>query len=444
MVRAEGIAGQYSRPIGSTLIGMTETQIEPQTTAVFHPIQRDSETAVLAFSPVSSKKNRFHFFPLSRLMPDVSILLVRDPANHWYNAGLPGAGDTVEEIAERIRAELDALGARRVVTLGSSMGGYAAILFGCMLAAQQVVSLTPQTFLDPDLPYGPPASLTPQAPDLAPVVDAATQTSIDVVVGWDLLSDVFYARNVAASKSVRVLGVPGEHTFPQELHAKGEYWPLIVDLIEGRTPAVCDPTPAFDRGEDERIRDAVFAKRDEDWPALEERIAPLAERYPGWIAPNFYHGKALANLGEWERAETILAKVVSASHRWNRPRDDLVWALCQGGRLEEAEGVIRDGIAVSSVWWRGRLALGACLFRLGRREEARGVALEAEEMLRNAVAKLPAFPRGYLGLAAALMQLGREEEARATARRAMELDPKLTALTEESLAGGCDYLARPF
>lgn len=69
-------------------------------------------------------------------------IFLRDRSNTWYQAGVPDAGDSVEAVAETIRQR--ARGYDRVVTLGSSMGGYAALAFAPLLNATRAVAVVPQ------------------------------------------------------------------------------------------------------------------------------------------------------------------------------------------------------------------------------------------------------------------------------------------------------------
>jgi hypothetical protein len=59
-----------------------------------------------------------------------------------------GAGGDVESVAARLRETI--AGAGRVLMLGNSAGGYAALLFGALTGAE-VHAFSPQTFIDPDL-----------------------------------------------------------------------------------------------------------------------------------------------------------------------------------------------------------------------------------------------------------------------------------------------------
>lgn len=401
-----------------------------------HISPADSDRAIVAFTGWGERPGRFGFYGLAKFFPEWNRILVRDPSQNWYNTGLPGVGETVDEIADRIRGMVGELGVKRTIAIGSSMGGYAAILFGCKIGADRAIALVPQTLLHPDLPISPPAEVSLQVPDLRPVVRDAPETGIDLIAGRDDLSDVFHARRIGGSPSVRILGAPEGHSFARRLYKGGEYWPFIAELIEGRIPSICEAEPPLEAADDARIEDTVFAGQREEWGVAKDRIAPVAERYPEWVAPGFHLGRAMVNLGEWREAERVLAKVVLARPRCGPAREELVRALNGMGRSDRAESVAVEGLALDRQWWRGHLSLAECLTRLGRPEEARSAEQRAERLIRDVLADSPEFARGYLALGWLLIELGRPEEAAAAALRAEELNPALAQLTREVL-GRC-------
>lgn len=83
-------------------------------------------------------------------------LFLRDSLNAWYHRGIPGLGSHVDEVAGTLRGLIRSMGVSRVITIGQSMGGYAAIMFGLLLGADQVVAFGPLSHLNPDeaLRYG--------------------------------------------------------------------------------------------------------------------------------------------------------------------------------------------------------------------------------------------------------------------------------------------------
>lgn len=290
-------------------------------TEIFHAMPADSDTVVVSFGAKGGGHAHFHFFKLLKPLPGFSKLLVRDPSGSWYNAGLPGEGDTLEEVAAGVERELRRLDAKQVITLGSSMGGYAAILFGCMLGAERAIALAPQTLLDPALRHAPPAHVRLQAPDLAPIIRDTPATRIDLVAGWDDHLDVFNAQRVAGLPSVRVLALRnGVHAFVEHLHNDDKLIPLITDLVEGDTPENCDVNPQLDPEDEQRIADTAYAVQRGDWEAVTERIGPVAERYPSWAGPNFDLGRALTEMGDLHAAEVFLTRAVQGNPRWHDAR----------------------------------------------------------------------------------------------------------------------------
>ena len=89
----------------------------------------------------------FEFFRLTATLP-IKKLFLRDPLRAWYQRGLPGVGDSVEAVARYLQDLVAAHPVDRIVTVGASAGGFAAILFGNLLGADEVHAFSPQTFID--------------------------------------------------------------------------------------------------------------------------------------------------------------------------------------------------------------------------------------------------------------------------------------------------------
>ena len=70
-------------------------------------LERSGETAAIFFAARGNGRE-FGFYRIAHRLP-VTALLVKDPSNNWYNAGIEGVGANVQEIAKALRA---AVGAR--------------------------------------------------------------------------------------------------------------------------------------------------------------------------------------------------------------------------------------------------------------------------------------------------------------------------------------------
>src|SRR6185369_9839883 len=68
----------------------------------------------------------FSFRGVARDLP-ANKLYLRDLTKTWFLRGLPGIADGVERTAAFLREEVAAVGARRIVMTGYSLGGFAAV-----------------------------------------------------------------------------------------------------------------------------------------------------------------------------------------------------------------------------------------------------------------------------------------------------------------------------
>ena len=74
-------------------------------------------------------------------------LYLRDLNKAWFLRGLCGVTSGVEDTVSFLRSEVEAVGARRVIMTGYSLGGFAALLYGTMMGANEVHAISPQTFI---------------------------------------------------------------------------------------------------------------------------------------------------------------------------------------------------------------------------------------------------------------------------------------------------------
>ena len=109
---------------------------------------------VIAFGFVSwTTRPAFDFYGRLRKLEQVSgqplnKILVRDSGNAWYHRQIAGLGSNVDETAQALRELVNRMAPSQVTTIGQSMGAYAAVMFGLLLDAQQIVAFGPLSFLD--------------------------------------------------------------------------------------------------------------------------------------------------------------------------------------------------------------------------------------------------------------------------------------------------------
>ena len=109
---------------------------------------------VIAFGFVSwTTRPAFDFYGRLRKLEQASgqhlnKILVRDSGNAWYHRQIAGLGNHVDETAQSLRELVRRIAPSTITTLGQSMGAYAAVMYGLLLDAQQIVAFGPLSFLD--------------------------------------------------------------------------------------------------------------------------------------------------------------------------------------------------------------------------------------------------------------------------------------------------------
>ncbi|MFN0156649.1 MAG: hypothetical protein ACKVRP_01095 [Bacteroidota bacterium] len=106
----------------------------------------ESSTLVVSFAAIPGQTGKSEF-AFVRLLSDLPVKKAwfHDPHVRLYHCGVPGVGDTADEIVSFIRQLRSRENIRRVIMLGNSTGGYAAILFGILAGADDVHAISPCT-----------------------------------------------------------------------------------------------------------------------------------------------------------------------------------------------------------------------------------------------------------------------------------------------------------
>ena len=113
-------------------------------------LDHDSSTLVIAFAGLKGFLGGFPAFEFRKILSSVNVksAYLRDHYAAWYHRGVVDIGPDIDAVAAKLR-ELRG-DADRVVMIGNSAGGYAALLFGALLDCE-TYAFSPQTFVDPQL-----------------------------------------------------------------------------------------------------------------------------------------------------------------------------------------------------------------------------------------------------------------------------------------------------
>jgi len=182
---------------------------------------RGHDLTVVAFSGMASK-NRIYEWTRSFDGVNANFIGVRDDSRRWYQL-------ETSDIAEVVRRAVVRAGGARVMTIGASAGGFAALLFGRILRADRILVWSPQSACGaikralgdnrwPDL-----CNRTP-ACDLEGVYPEAV-----VHVAADDPMDMMHARRLTPGRLI--IHSSGGHNLPTMLKESGELRWILDEAV---------------------------------------------------------------------------------------------------------------------------------------------------------------------------------------------------------------------
>jgi hypothetical protein len=199
--------------------------------------------ALIAFGGISLGLGMpvFEFFRTLTSL-GIDVLFIRDPKQGWYQRSIPGLGNRASEIAENVMALTGTLFPnKKIVTVGNSMGGYAALMFGCLCGFEKVLAFCPQTFISPelrskhgDLRWQDQVSSieNQEIGDVKQLLDHSESLETHIYVGKDHPLDLLHAERLTGVKNVNVHLIDNcGHNVAQYLRDGGQLNKIIARLL---------------------------------------------------------------------------------------------------------------------------------------------------------------------------------------------------------------------
>lgn len=149
------------------------------------------------------EKNNFEFYK-TRVKGPAKHIFIRDINKCWYTKGVSNDLNSVEKIFEFLKREV---GNKKLITVGSSSGGYAACLFGMLLKAEYILNFNGQFRVEQfkHSKYFDLRELMSENPDI-PIFYMLSTHCPDDVEQWELVKDFENVRTLALKSAVH--GVP--------------------------------------------------------------------------------------------------------------------------------------------------------------------------------------------------------------------------------------------
>jgi hypothetical protein len=121
---------------------------------VLAELDSPSPVLAIAFGGMLMRVDGMPPFEFLRVLSDAAPtkrLFLRDHSQAYYHRGVRGLGEDIAGVETGLREVVAETQPSRVVMMGGSGGGYAALLFGRLLGVDEVHAFAPTTFLRADL-----------------------------------------------------------------------------------------------------------------------------------------------------------------------------------------------------------------------------------------------------------------------------------------------------
>ncbi len=177
---------------------------------------------------------------------DCDKIYIRDFNQAWYQLGVDGKISSIDKLYEFLEDIIEEYKYERIVCLGNSMGGYAAILFGVRLKATTILSFSPQSFIGKahriyykDKRWSKylrkiyRSKLFSKYYDLKLCLKQHSDFDglIHIYYGSDNKLDEIHAKRLKAFSFVKLNSVEGDHNIVRSIRDSGQLIKLINDAL---------------------------------------------------------------------------------------------------------------------------------------------------------------------------------------------------------------------
>ena len=340
------------------------------------PVEGDGDRVVVTFESYTDNRSldRPGFGEAFLTAYGASAIHVICRDNVWYQ--LPELGAALAVVAKATR------GTRRVMTYGTSMGGYAAVRFADRVGAQVALALSPQYSIDPaktpfETRWRPAASRIRFMPEL----DGPIRSHARTIVGYDPTSvDGRHVEMIEADIPTDRLRVHyAGHSAPALLQEAGLLKDLVFSALDDTVDIGLIERTLRDKRRTSSIYYSELAYRQR--PERARFAIDLARRAAELNPTNDIPLKALAlrlaKVGEYPEAIRLFDRMLDLSYRnvdHLMPFSRLLEAGGEVGRAIDlgVEALARTPPTVGNLNWVARL-----LRREGRYREALGLGLQS-------------------------------------------------------------------
>lgn len=227
-----------------------EGELSDQSRGLIVDPDTSGPTLLIAFGGIASQIGGvppFEFLSVVRTQ-DARRVFVRDLDQCWYQRGVRGASTTMAETTAALGRIVDETSPSRVVTLGTSAGGFGAIAFGCAIGADLALAFGPQSFTSHRLrrwyrdhrwveeirnidaldPAGVCRDLLPMVKESA---HSSSPTNVEIHYGSSVRIDRVHARRLRRATNVTLHAHDGGHNISKQLRDRGELDSILTRVV---------------------------------------------------------------------------------------------------------------------------------------------------------------------------------------------------------------------
>jgi hypothetical protein len=364
---------------------------------------------LITFAPVNS--NGFALLARTSQL-GYNTAHLRDPQDAWFQRGVSTSLPTPEAVAEHLRALVRSLNPSRVVTVGSSMGGYGALLFAALLRADAALAFAPQTLLDRRLPHTPSSTVQPSPwLDLASADTVASLATTEVccVYGTDDIVDIWNTTRMGGLRRMTPFAVRQQnHLVIKHMVQNGDFVRLIHHYCGKADLAL--RSEIDDRTRNPEVVDLVHSLvpmlyMDAADDAVELHCERLTSLHPDWAMPYSVRARIEKRRGRVADAAFWIERAIERSPQSLNFAAEHARILMHLGREAEAIIALRRCLALRRSDYATLCTLAILEARAGNHDVALAVldhAIQVRPRLQRAqalrdrisVGATPAIPGG--------------------------------------------------
>lgn len=284
---------------------------------------------------------------------NVNKLFIRDPNKSWYNGEIKNLSTDADDLLIKIKYITDKFELNNITMFGSSMGGYAAILFGVKLKVANVITFGPQIILNPKMPNNPSSMKNITYDNLHNILDENHNTNITIYCGSEEIVDIYNLWNLKKYKKISLVCIYGSsHNVMYHL-TKINLIREIMNLHIIENYRFKYLLPQFDIFSNDKlleyIRESVISFYEEEYEKSFFYISKVVICEPSWSAGWAFLGKIQLKLNLLDDALISLNKSFEIFYNTEHPHYDAGMIYFEKHEYEKAENEFKVALQFSSI-----------------------------------------------------------------------------------------------